>query len=226
MKKSFKSYLALVPGLYRWGMLFAVPVVLLAANAVLEYYLGFRSVLLCVWLYGFLDLFLDYWVFGGICSKSGSRMDYVKSSFYGCTLLKNGLIGDEVRRLAGMAVVAFGTMGYYCIAKYSKITPADLTYIGIMAFLPFFLNTAALNIVRYINILVWHYSVSFLVSSFSMGLLAGMGMVLYGAEPTGGHMERVLAWFFTSLLVLSAAAFALTIRHMLYKVKKSYLDEG
>jgi hypothetical protein len=226
MKKSFKSYLALIPNFYRWLMPLAVPAVLIAANLLMEDVFGFFSVILCVWLYSFLDLFLDFWVFGGICSKSGNKMEYIKSSFYGYELLKRGLIWDEVRRLFGMAVIAFGVFGRYCIFARGAVTSQDLLYLGIIVFFPFSLNTLALNLVRYINNISWHNTVSALVSGISTGMLAGISVMLYGAEQIEERAEIALALIFAGLLVLSAAAFALMLRHMLYKVKKSYLDVG
>jgi hypothetical protein len=223
MKKQIKSYTALIPKEYLWGMAAAAPVALIAINALLERYIGLLSVLMCFWLYSFLDIFLDYWIFGGICAKSGNRMEYVKSSFYGYQILKNSIIGDEVRRFGGMAVVAFGTMGCYCFSWQGGIAAADLCYIGLMVLMPFFLNTAALNVSRYLNTRTLHNMVACVASSASLGLLAAKGAALYGLDQeTGGagQLIHVLVVF----AVLSAAAAVLTVWHMLIRVKQSYRD--
>jgi hypothetical protein len=201
----------------------AIPVALIAINALLVRYAGFLSVLVCVWLYSFLDIFLDYWIFGGICSKTGNRMEYVKSSFYGYRILKNSIIGDAARRFGGMAVVAFLTMGYYCFSQNGGIAAEDLCYIGLMVLVPFSMNTAALNLSRYINTLMLHNMVSCLASGASLGLLTAKGAARYGLDQeTGGagQLVPVLVVF----AVLSAAAAVLTVWHMLIRVKQSYLD--
>jgi hypothetical protein len=220
MKMQIKSFTALIPKVYLWGMAAAIPAVLFVVNALLVRYVGLLSVLMCFWLYCFLDIFLDYWIFGGICSKTGNRMEYIKSSFYGYRILKNSIIGDEARRLGGMAVVSFLTMGYYCFSQDGGIASADLVYIGLMVLIPFFLNTAALNLSRYINTLLMHNMVSCLASGASLGLLVTR---LYGSgEETGGagQLGQVLVVF----AVLSAVAAVLTVWHMLIRVKQSYMD--
>jgi hypothetical protein len=118
-----------------------------------------------------------------------------------------------------MAVVAFGTMGYYCFSQNGRIAAADLCYIGLMVLVPFFLNTAALNLTRYLNTRTLHNMVSCLTGSVSLGLLA----VLYGfGQENGGagQLGHVLVVF----AVLSAAAAVLTVWHMLVRVKQSYRD--
>jgi hypothetical protein len=220
MKKQIKSCTALIPKAYLWGMAAAVPAALFVVNALLVRYVGLLSVLMCFWLYSFLDIFLDYWIFGGICAKTGNRMEYIKSSFYGYRILKNSIIGDEARRLGGMAVMAFLTMGYYCFYQNGRITAADLVYIGLMVLMPFFLNTAALNVSRYISTLLMHNMVSCLASGASLGLLVTR---LYGSgEGTGGTGK--LGYVLVVFAVLSAAAAALTVWHMLIRVKQSYMD--
>jgi hypothetical protein len=114
-------------------------------------------------------------------------------------------------------------MGCYCFSWQGGIAAADLCYIGLMVLIPFFLNTAALNVSRYLNTRTLHNMVACVAGSASLGLLAAKGAALYGLDQeTGGagQLIHVLVVF----AVLSAVAAVLTVWHMLIRVKQSYRD--
>jgi hypothetical protein len=219
MKRQIKSYVAMIPCVNFWGMLLVLPVILLALNALWVNLFGFGSVLFCFASYCFLDIFCDFWVFGGVCSKNGNKMEYVKSSFYGDEFLRKSIIGDEIRRFLGLTVMAIGLMGTYCMTSGGSLPAAQWLYIGHMVFVPLFLNTAALNLTRYFNLLGLHNLAACFVGIFDTAFLAGT--VVLGAEADLRRYVYTLAVF----MVLSVITAVLTVRHIMYRVKQSYYDE-
>jgi hypothetical protein len=218
MKRQIKSYVALIPRVYFWGMLLVLPAILLAINALLVNLFGFGSVLFCFASYCFLDILFDSWIFGGICSKNGNKIEYVKSSFYGDEVFRNSIIGDEIRRFLGLTVMAIGLMTTYCMTSGGRLTAAQWLYIGHMVFVPLFLNTAVLNLTRYFNLLWLQNLAACFVGSFSVGFLAGF--VVLGAEADLRRYVCTLA----VLVVLSVITAVLTVWHIMHRVKQSYCD--
>jgi hypothetical protein len=218
MERQIKSYVALIPRVNFWGMLLVLPAILIALNAVYVSLFGFGSVQFCFLIYCFLDIFCDFWVFGGICSKNGNKMEYVKSSFYGDEVLRKSIIGDEVRRFLGLTVTAIGLMVAYCMTLGGRLTAAQWLYIGHMVFVPLFLNTAALNLTRYFNLLWLHNLAACFVGSLDTGFLAGI--VVLGFEADLRRHGYTLA----VLVVLSVITAVLTVWHTMHRVKQSYYD--
>ncbi len=54
------------------------------------------------------EFVLDNFVFAGIASKDTNRLEYLKTSARGVSLLKKGLITDAFRRFLSTAVILFG----------------------------------------------------------------------------------------------------------------------
>ena len=220
MKMQVRSYRVFLSRLYLWGMLLLLPVVLILANMALERYLGLISVLVCYWIYIFVDVLADFWVFGGICSKNSSKMDYVKSSYYGYKVVKSGIMADMVRRLVWMTFMSLGLMGYILVSRKKPFTQQELLYIGIMILLPYVVNTATLNITRYIEAFQLYLMVPSVGTGFSIGALSAFGIQVL-AEPVNLGKYRMIVMV---LAILAVAVTLVTIRHMLYKVKHSYRD--
>lgn len=220
MKKGFQSYIAILSPKYRLGMLLFAPIALILLNAYLEQFFGLQTAVFLFGIYILLDLLLDYWVFGGICSKKGARIDYVKSSCYGYRFLKNGIVLDIVRRFLGMTFVTVGTMGYYAIAKNQRMTMADWTFIGIMIFWPYAVNTIVLNLGRYVESLQTYMLVTSFFSAFSLGALSSF------AEDVSAGQVNVEKWkeIVLVLAIIALVVTVITIWHMLFRVRKSYTD--
>lgn len=106
MNKGGKSYLVFTSWGYRiWGLL-VIPALLLAVTyfifadiaAISSHglYTGGSLVL-------FYEIFSDYWLFGGICSR---QPEYLKTSLQGMPVLRGALIGDLIRRFLYVMVFA------------------------------------------------------------------------------------------------------------------------
>lgn len=220
MKMQVRSYRVFLSRSYLWGMLLFLPVALILANMALERYLGLLSVLVCYWVYIFVDVLADFWVFGGICAKNSAKMDYVKSSYYGYGVTKAGIVTDMVRRLVWMALMSLGLMGYLLVSRQEPVTQQAILYIGIMILLAYVMNAAMLNITRYIESFQLYMMVPSAGTGFSIGMLSALGVKAL-MEPVNLMKWRMIL---IVLAVLAVAVTIVTIWHMLYKVKHSYRD--
>lgn len=80
MKKKITSYLVFTSGLYRLLLFVLVPIVITIAQILLHFDDYFLMTYLVAILFPVAEVFLDYWVFGGIAVKGGTHLEYLKSS--------------------------------------------------------------------------------------------------------------------------------------------------
>ena len=202
MKKRIKSYLVFTSSGYRvWGLM-VIPALLLAAT-----YLIFSDIAQDVgWgLYAggsvilFFEIFSDYWLFGGICSR---QMEYLKTSSEGKVVLRNALTGDLLRRF--LYIMVFSTV---CYGKSHKL---EAYSVGLMIYL---VAVGILNITRNLPGVIQQMRVTFLVTI----LFSAYGVAT--SDMHGGMIEFIL------LIAASAAVSMVTVWHVLWKVKGSYYEK-
>lgn len=105
MKNIWKSYRGFLPAAYRLIGLLIVPVL---TGIVMELFLHANpsaemvSVLLANLV--IYEVVADHWLFGTICVKAGPRMDFLRTSVAGDTVLRNALMGDGMRRALYLGV--------------------------------------------------------------------------------------------------------------------------
>lgn len=105
--RKIKSYLLFTSIPYR--------IVVMALFPLLLYILTYTSKapgignIVKISLFVAVEVFADFWVFGGICSKDFKGMEYMKSSVKGRQVLKDALVTDVVRKLIWLAAVVFGS---------------------------------------------------------------------------------------------------------------------
>lgn len=215
-----RSYKVFLSSFYAWGMLLLLPVCLILVNMVLERFFGLLSVLACYGIYIFVDVLADFWVFGGICAKDSSKMDFVKSSYAGYPVMKAGIVIDVVRRFLGMVIVSSALMGYYLFSRDGAIARPEALYIGIMILTPYLVNMVMLNITRYIEVL---QLILFLLSfgtGATLGFLAEFGITVRTESVNVQKWSTIVL----VLAVLAVVVTVITIWHMLHRIRSSYRD--
>lgn len=165
MKEAVKGYhIFLSKSWLKWAMYIPYPILLIGMVYLSSRYLTFFSYV-CVGLAcGMIvavEMMIDTYVLMGIASRNTNRLEYLKTSSKGLSLLKKVLVLDAVRRFLSIMVILAGV--YFVIgadpAGNSNITPAQcFICIGItdllveLAFLitRFFLNVWINLITTYI----------------------------------------------------------------------------
>ena len=66
-----------------------------------------------------VEIVLDYFVFGGSASRETNRLEYLKTSVKGISLLKSSLMADAVRRFLSIAIIIAGS--YFVVVFGQKM---------------------------------------------------------------------------------------------------------
>ena len=157
------------------------------------------------------EVFLDFWVFGGICTKDFHGIEYLKSSIKGKEILRCALILDVFRKLIWMVLVAAGTYLYFPI--FGVKNPAPINWISFIAMILFGHGTVMLG-----NLLERYapsYAIAMLIS-YGAAVMMIIGYLLCYTEPI-------------FMLVISfgcSLGFSwLSVWKVMRKVEGSYYDE-
>ncbi len=220
MRMQLKSYRAFVAQPYRAIEIWGLSAILLLAYWLLAPHFGITALIVCYSVYIQLDMIWDFWIFGGICRKNSAKMDFVKSSCYGYAGLKMAILTDQMRRFVMFAILSGGLMAITVIQEKRTIGSAELWYTALLILAPYAVNTLLLNISRYIEFFQLYILVPCAGGGFVAGLLAAFGEQLSdGTTVTGKQMI-----FLVILLFLGIIGTAVTIWHILFRIKKSYRD--
>jgi hypothetical protein len=214
MGKMIKTYRVFTMPIYRVLMLLVAPVVLAALGSAT---IGVAAAV----VYIMLDIFADYWVFGGICSKYSEKLDYIKSSRRGEKLMRRGMRLDRARSFLELVVIfvliaavrkAIGTAVGFA-EEFSVEFPPDI--IAVLA--AYTMSTLALNLSRYAETIQIVMAVTYLA-----GLL---GILLYiGCFYLSVHLPVIVPVLLLAVAAVLVSFF--TEKHMMYRIKKSYSDGG
>lgn len=114
-----------------------------------------------------IELLLDSLIFGGISSKDTNKLEYLKTSVKGMTVLKKSIIADAVRRALAVAVIL--------AAVYAKGSAAlPLTQSVMCALVSFFLIELALLMTRYLSSMAILMAVIGVIEIINVGVLTAI----------------------------------------------------
>lgn len=123
--RSYQVFLPLYHPATRALFYLGYPLLLIGFNLFLCEFIGSFNIIYFV-LPGELiciELFLDYFIFGGIASKDTNRLEYVKTSQKGMGILKHAFRFDVVRRFISILVVIAGyTLGGYLSGMTKEVS--------------------------------------------------------------------------------------------------------
>lgn len=105
--KRIRAYLLFTSWRYRLGIFLGLPAAVLAGGLFWHYYImgsGFGFLVMVVAGIIFAEIMTDQGIFNGIQSRSGYKLDLLKTSLVGQRILFYGLSGDLARRLLTAAV--------------------------------------------------------------------------------------------------------------------------
>lgn len=214
-----RRYKVFTPRLYLSLVLFIIPVAAFGVQVLFER-LGLLSTIAAYWLFLIADIFGDYWVFGGICSKSSARLEYMKSSFYGSKVMRTGIVMDLVRRLLWMLLLCGACMGYFCIRQMGHLTVEDWLFIGVMTLSGYGVNTLALNGTRYLETFQMYSLWASFITGFTTGFVTRLAILEFSGDKTTNFWWTLLI----GLAVFDTVVSVVTVCHMMFRVRRTYVD--
>ncbi len=179
MKRSIKSYLVFTSRAYRLFLYLGVPLFCIGMELIMVILMKMRisgiMSILCTLI--FAEVVSDTWFLGGIQEKHAEKMDYLKTSARGMSVVKSALALDLMRR----SVMTTGIFGVCCLleaglARRQISIRADL----VMPLLAVFsLSTAAVLITRFFSYFYINVLAGYLVSAAAAVccVLLSMGVV-------------------------------------------------
>lgn len=179
MKRSIKSYLVFTSRAYRLFLYLGVPLFCIGIELIMVILMKMRisgiMSILCTLI--FAEVVSDTWFLGGIQEKHAEKMDYLKTSARGMSVVKSALALDLMRR----SVMTTGIFGVCCLleaglARRQISIRADL----VMPLLAVFsLSTAAVLITRFFSYFYINVLAGYLVSAAAAVccVLLSMGVV-------------------------------------------------
>lgn len=179
MKRSIKSYLVFTSRAYRLFLYLGVPLFCIGMELIMVILMKMRisgiMSILCTLI--FAEVVSDTWFLGGIREKHAEKMDYLKTSARGMSVVKSALALDLMRR----SVMTTGIFGVCCLleaglARRQISIRADL----VMPLLAVFsLSTAAVLITRFFSYFYINVLAGYLVSAAAAVccVLLSMGVV-------------------------------------------------
>lgn len=234
MRKKWKGYLVFTSSIYRIAMFGLVPAGLVAAGAWGGVYIGDIGLMLMVMFLPFVEIFSDSWLFGGIQAKDMEKMDYLKTSGLGMTVIRDALCADLFRKL----INAFATISICYIAMlFFEGEPAEGFRPEMLNWMDFIRHGGPGQEVAfglYMVLLAYFVSVlgTFLSRYASMlyiNLMIGYGAMVLMVFGLFGPGLRIYLWggiFLLDVLlaVLGFGASVLTVKIAMKKVEGGYHD--
>ncbi len=205
-----RAYLLFTSWRYRLGIFLGLPAAVLAGGLLWHGFL-LVSVFSYLMITGmiFAETITDRWIFNGIQSKRGYKLDFLKTSPAGPRFLFQGLSGDLVRRLL-MAMVCIG------IGWAIRVLDTEDGWAGYLGL-----------------VLTVYFSemLGLFLSRFTRSIILFM-FVAYGSITVGnilyvllGNISASGLWAADGLLALAAAAMSvLIVRTGMRKWRNTYSD--
>lgn len=214
MKKMIKSYMAFATTGYRIVCLLVVPPLYLAFSgfvlATAEEPNGFYPEYMLYMYLIIYEVLSDYWMFGGLCSREGNAMEYVKTSEKGIAVLRKGIVGDLLRRF--LYIMAFGAFCCAFTGSWQNLVMSLLAYVVV---------AGVLNLTRHTA--VWQFQM--LVGMGAALIFAVFSLVCWLSAASGGKESAALGIELALFGALAIAVSMVTVWHMGYCVKGSYYEK-
>lgn len=205
MKSAVKSFLAFYSAGLRIVGLVVIPVLILAVSGfILATYKDSNGIypeyLLYVYVAGG-EVMLDFWMFGGVCSREGNGLEYMKTSKRGRMLLQKSVAMDLLRRfvyMMGYALFCYAFTGYR-----QEFVSALILYVVVVG---------ALNVSR--HFVQWQMQ---MLVTLGACILSATVIVFCGV--LGAVMAEMAVFG-----VLAAVLSIVTVWHVGFCMKRSYYE--
>ena len=210
MREWIKSYHIFLPGRWgKWIVYVLLPAVLFGIGYVFGKGVlnGYIAIIILSSLIISIEIYMDYFILGGIAAKDTNKLEYLKTSIKGMKVLKKGLIADGVRRFFSISLIVYGLKYMF---GYGFTNGQVLT----LVLCYFVLSETALIITR-------HFTSLILVTAGAM--LVAMAAPWLTAWLLAKNRNTLLAG--VVLVVLAVSVAAGSRRMIMRKARGSYYDE-
>ncbi len=212
MRDRIKSFFVFTSTGYRILAFLVLPVFGIALGHMVAFLLAIPGYFVTIFFIMPLELILDYMVFGGICAKEVSHLEYLKGSVRGEWVMKNALVGGMIQMLLVLAVVMLGNH-----ISYQMLFPAQV--VGMDAIL----IPAAL--------LISAYAVTMgmvIVGRFFDSLNVYYILAVVAAALEGSVLQFLVLYRYPTIVISVMLAVILSIvsvKIALKKIEESYYDK-
>lgn len=210
--KKIKSYLVFAPILYRL-VVFSCPIILLAVELFSRLEGKYNMVYPLSTILIVIEVFLDFWLLGGICNKKEAGVEYLKTSTYGDEMLKNVVTINLLRTMASFILTVAGCMAIDGIL-YGWDTICEQE-----------------NLLMYLVYILWGYGITIITQLITrhftgfyayiiLGYIAAMLNLIPALSIAAGYLHLILV--LGAILVIAVSV--VMVWYVMRKVEKSYYD--
>jgi len=212
MKDRVRSFLVFTTLGYRILAFLVIPVIGILLGHLVTDKLMMPGYLLAAFLLPSAEIMIDHFIFGGICAKDVSHLEYLKCSKRGEWVTENALIGGMVRILLTIAVVFIGNHISLWVLYPNETYTYNVVLVPVaLALSTFGVTMLIITVSRFFDMLFIHYvlATAGVISSYFMTELiannvnAGLGI---GA-------------------VLAVAGAVISVKIAMWRIKESYHDK-
>ncbi len=213
MRRMIRSYLALTPFLYRIVLFVFIPIAIIAMQQLFP----MEDIVLCTFfitlIMVFAEILMDYWLFGGISTRDGAKLEYLKTSNYGIKLMKNALTINMVRQLIESSVMTIISIILFLVLNQGEsLRGKDVLVSTNLLLLEYVVVVMLLTVARFFD----GWQVNMFIS------YAGVILMLGGCYLVGKYVIIM----FVLLVVLALLLSALSINIALKRVRECYYDKA
>ncbi len=151
------------------------------------------------------ELFLGYFIFGGVAAKDSNKLEYLKTSVNGMPVLKRGIIVDALRRALGIFLMLLVPL------FLSGERPDGSVWVA----------CAVVILCSEAGLIIFRRTSSFTIFMVVLLLSGTVGSMVMAV----GMICRNFWWAVALLYVAAAAVTVFSIRMVMQKARESYYDE-
>ena len=158
MKDRVRSFLVFTTLGYRIIAFLVIPVIGIWLGHIFAKEFMMPGYLLTVHLLVSVEIMIDHFIFGGICAKDVSHLEYLKSSKRGEWVTESALIGGMVRILLTMIVVFVGNqISLFILFPNEKYTFHPLWVLVALLLCAYGVTLLFVTVSRFLDMLFAHY---------------------------------------------------------------------
>ena len=160
-----------------------------------------------------VEVVMDNWSFGGLATKNGNQLEYLKSSARGRKVMQGALFVSEVRQfLWSVGIFLLCGIISWCRGGSEIVCGERVPFYLAMIFLEYFFIQLALTITRFFDGLWISMGVSYIAFFLMMG---GIYLIV-----------RNTALMIALLLTLCAAISVIGVKTVMGRMEESYYDKA
>lgn len=190
MRELIKCYHVFIPAIWEKLLLYLIyPAALIWFGCKMEGIMSPMGVIFACELIVSIELILDSLIFGGISSKETNKLEYLKTSVRGMTVLRKGVIVDAVRRALAVTVIPAAVYA----GSSTLLSPAQ---IGMCALVSFLLTELALQVTRRFPdmvVMIAAMCVEAILNMLALGIVCTIRVPVWGICPAAALCILVAA---------------------------------